>query len=244
MKVVAIIPARYDSTRFPGKALALLQGKPLIQWVWEAVLASGLFSDVIIATDSELILRAAASFGALGVSTNRYHRSGTDRVAEVVKYLDCDIIVNVQGDEPLINREALSALLECFEDPKTQMASLMTRFKDTKDIKNPNAVKVVCDTKGKALYFSRSVVPYDRDGLDNITYYRHIGVYAFRRETVLRFVSLPMGLLEQAEKLEQLRALEHGIPIRMVETEYQGIGVDTPEDLKMVEAFMADKVKE
>lgn len=238
MTVAAIIPARYESTRFPGKPLAFLGGKPLIQWVWESVHNSGLFTHVLVATDSGLIADTVAYFGGKAILTRSDHPSGSDRVAEVATGLDAEIVFNVQGDEPFIDKSALSVLLGSFAEPRVLMASLMTPFLQTDDIRDPNQVKVVCDAEGYALYFSRLPVPYDRDGLDNIVYKKHIGVYAYRSETLLRFVSLPPGKLEQAEKLEQLRALEHGIPIRMLETEYKGIGVDTPQDLAGAEVLL------
>lgn len=239
MNAAAIIPARYASTRFPGKALADLKGKPLIQWVWEAVSGSELFSDIVIATDSALIRDAAKRFGARVTLTREDHPSGSDRVAEVAKGLDVQIVVNAQGDEPLIDKAALSSLLKTFDDPQVRMASLMTRIRDPQQLDDPNTVKVVVDQRSDALYFSRSPIPCNRDRASWNGYWRHIGVYAYRKQTLLEFVALPQGELEQVEKLEQLRALEHGIPIRMVETSYQGIGIDTPEDLLKVQLLLA-----
>jgi 3-deoxy-manno-octulosonate cytidylyltransferase (CMP-KDO synthetase) len=237
---VAVIPARYASTRFPGKVLARLGAKPLIQWVWEAVAGSGLFSQVAVATDSELVLQAVKDFGGMAILTREDHPSGSDRVAEAVRLLEGEIVVNVQGDEPNISREVLLPLLESFRDPEVRMASLMTELTKPDDIDNPNIVKVVVGQTGNALYFSRSIIPFDRDASGFNEYWRHIGVYAWRRETLFRFVALPPGKLEQVEKLEQLRALEHGIPIRMVPTAYQGIGVDTPEDLVRVQSLLEE----
>lgn len=238
MQAVAVIPARYASTRFPGKPLALLAGKPLIQRVWEAAQATGLFSEVIVATDSPLILEAVEAFGGRAEMTKAGHHSGSDRVAEVALSLSAAVIVNVQGDEPLIGRKELAALLEVFNDPQTRLASLMTPLTEPGQISDPNTVKVVTDARGYALYFSRSAIPYNRDGSPGVLHWRHIGVYAYRRETLLRFVSLVPSPLEQAEKLEQLRALENGITIRMVPTDYQGIGVDTPADLERLENYL------
>lgn len=241
MKAAAIIPARYASTRFPAKLLVDLCGKPLLQWVWEAVSGTGLFSEVLIATDSPLILAAVAGFGGRAALTRADHASGTDRVAEAAGGLDAGIIVNVQGDEPLIRPEALASLLQAFADPAVGMASLMAPLSDPERIRDPNAVKVVTDSRGDALYFSRSAIPHDRDGSGYDGYRLHVGVYAYRRETLLRFVALPQGNLERVEKLEQLRALEHGIPIRMVETDFAGVGVDTPEDLERVKEILRER---
>ncbi|MBP9038073.1 MAG: 3-deoxy-manno-octulosonate cytidylyltransferase [Candidatus Syntrophosphaera sp.] len=240
MKAVAIIPARYHSTRFPGKALAKLLNKPLIQWVWEAVNNSNLFDQVMVATDSVKIKEVVDNFGGIAILTSKEHQSGTDRIAEVAESLDSDIIVNVQGDEPLINQKVLSSLLKIFEDSSIQIASLMTKIKDLKQLSNPNLVKVVVDNISNALYFSRSVIPYNRDNIHFEDYWQHIGVYAYRRNALMRLVKLPSGKLEQAEKLEQLRALENGIPIKMIKTEYNGIGVDTPEDLLKLESLLKE----
>ncbi|MDY0150671.1 MAG: 3-deoxy-manno-octulosonate cytidylyltransferase [Candidatus Cloacimonas sp.] len=230
--VIAIIPARYASTRFPAKALALLKGKPLIQHVWQRVTDSGLFTQVIVATDHPLIMEAVAAFGGLAVMTAEHHQSGSDRIAEAAMHFpQAQLIINVQGDEPHIDTSSLADLIAAFNQPDVLMGSLMTPITDTAMLSNPNIVKVVTDNKQNALYFSRSSIPFNRDNDIKVNYCRHIGVYAYLRETLLNFVSLPVGVLEKIEKLEQLRALENGIPIRMVQTLYQGIGVDTPEDL-------------
>ncbi|HPX10427.1 MAG TPA: 3-deoxy-manno-octulosonate cytidylyltransferase [Candidatus Cloacimonas sp.] len=240
MKAVAIIPARYHSTRFPGKALAKLLNKPLIQWVWEAVNNSNLFDQVMVATDSVKIKEAVDNFGGIAILTSKEHQSGTDRIAEVAESLDSDIIVNVQGDEPLINQKVLFPLLQVMQDTSLPIASLMTPIKDLSLLSNPNLVKVVVDNDSNALYFSRSVIPYNRDNIHFEDYWQHIGVYAYRRNALMRLVKLPSGKLEQAEKLEQLRALENGIPIKMIKTEYNGIGVDTPEDLLKLESLLKE----
>jgi 3-deoxy-manno-octulosonate cytidylyltransferase (CMP-KDO synthetase) len=238
MKAAAIIPARLGSTRFPEKPLAMLGGKCLITRVWEAVVATELFDEVIVATDSKRILDVVLAAGGKAQMTSSEHPSGSDRVAEVASGLEADIIVNVQGDEPFITADVLKPLLDSFRDDAVQMASLMTPILDAEQLDDPGIVKVVTDAAGKALYFSRSLIPFDRDGSSGYNYMRHIGVYAWRRETLLRFVSLGMGKLERVEKLEQLRALENGIAIRMVETDYQGIGIDTPEDLEKAERII------
>ena len=237
MKTAAIVPARYASTRFPGKPLADLMGKPIIQWVYEACELSGLFHHVIVATDSVLIEKAVRGFGGRVEHTSASHPSGTDRIAEVALKLEADIILNVQGDEPLITKAALSGLLGAFSDDSVKVASLMTPITEDRDLENPNVVKLVTDSTGNALYFSRFPIPYNRDNT-NTTYMRHIGVYAYRRESLLSFVNLPPSPLEQTEKLEQLRLLENGIPIRMVNTDYQGLGIDSPEDLELVKSLI------
>lgn len=240
MKYYAIIPARYASQRFPGKALAILKGKPLIQHVYEKVAASALFDRVVVATDDERIQIICQSFGAEAVITDPALPSGTDRVAAVALSLEQDsVIVNVQGDEPLISREPLALLLQAFEDEKVQMASLMAPLTNSEDFENPNIVKLVIDRFSNALYFSRQAIPFDRDKAGSFSLYRHIGVYAFAYHTLMDFVALPVAKLEQIEKLEQLRALENGITIRMVLSDYQGIGIDTPQDLARVEAILA-----
>ena len=241
MKHYAVIPARYASTRFPGKPLALLKGKPMLQHVYENVVTTRLFDEVFIATDDLRIAAAGESFGATVVMTDSALPSGTDRVAALTEMMEPDsVIVNVQGDEPLICKEPLAALLKAFEDNEVQIASLMTMLDDPQDLINPNIVKVVTDTRLNALYFSRSAIPYDRDGKAQAQCFRHIGVYAFRSEALHKFVALSPGTLENIEKLEQLRALEHGIPIRMVITDYQGIGIDSPEDMQKVEQQIKD----
>ncbi|GAB1365375.1 3-deoxy-manno-octulosonate cytidylyltransferase [Candidatus Cloacimonadaceae bacterium] len=239
MNIVAVIPARYASTRFPGKALAMLQGKPLIQHVFERVKASELFDMVVVATDHDQIVETVMGFGGNIVMTPSDLPSGTDRVADALQYLpQADLIVNVQGDEPLVDTSALARLIDAFQSDRVQMASLMTLITDPAMLNNPNIVKLVVDSDDDALYFSRSPIPFNRDGQPGVKYLRHIGIYAYRREVLWRFVRLPQANLEQIEKLEQLRALENGIPIRMVYTDYQGIGVDTPEDLALMEKLM------
>lgn len=235
MKVIAVIPARYTSTRFPGKPLAILAGKPIIQHVYERVMQSNLFADVIVATDDLRISEAVADFGGSFQLTSSHHLSGSDRIAEVIQDIECDIVVNVQGDEPLIEAAPLAELLTAFRDDQVQVASLMTAFTDPDILHNGNIVKVATDLQDNALYFSRSPLPCDRDGIPDTIYYRHIGVYAYRKAALLHFVRLAAGRLEQIEKLEQLRLLENGIKIRMVRSDYQGIGIDSPADLIAVQ---------
>jgi 3-deoxy-manno-octulosonate cytidylyltransferase (CMP-KDO synthetase) len=234
-KFIAVIPARYESIRFPGKPLALLKGKFLIQQVYERVKSTNLFDEVYVATDNEKIFHVVKGFNGKVVMTDPGHKSGTDRVAEVCSKIDFDVVVNIQGDEPFINKITLQKLLNCFADKKVQTASLMHPF--TEEISNPNFVKVITDDNGDAVYFSRSVIPFNRDN-SKIEYFHHIGVYAFRKGALLDFVSLPEGKLEKTEKLEQLRLLENGRKIRMVLTDYEGFGIDTEADLLKAEKLL------
>ncbi len=229
LKALIVIPARFASTRFPGKPLVSLANKPIIQHVYEAVQALNL--PVIIATDNEIIEKRVKEFGAECVLTSEKHQSGSDRIAEVVKERDFDLIINVQGDEPFIKTEPLAELIQAFEDKSISVASLMHKLDSIADINNPNNVKVVCGRNNHALYFSRSPIPFNRDNISGVSYYKHVGVYAYTKEALLEFVNLPMGKLEEIEKLEQLRFLENGYKIKMIETNYRGIGIDTPEDL-------------
>jgi len=235
MKVIAIIPARFDSTRFPGKPLAKLGNKYIIQHVYEQAQKSGLFAEVIVGTDDQRIFEAVDGFGGKVTLTSKKHKSGTDRVAEVCNKMPCcndaDVIVNVQGDEPFITEDPLRKLIESFTDQSVQVASLMHELK--KDIENPNVVKVICDENNNALNFSRTPNPESRT-----PNFKHIGVYAFRRKALFDFVKLPEGRMEKIEKLEQLRLLENEYKIKMVLTSYKGIGIDTPEDLKKAEKLL------
>lgn len=239
---VIIIPARYASTRFPGKALAPLDGKPLIQHVYERAGCSTLASEVVVATDSEEIFSAVASFGGRAVMTSPEHASGTDRVAEAAAQSHCDIIVNVQGDEPLIRAEAIDAAVGLLDDGRADIGTVAARIKSREEIPDPNVVKVAMDCQGFALYFSRAPIPYHRDrwkslgdiGIEGVELYRHVGIYGFRREALLKFSSLEPTALERAERLEQLRALEHGMRIKVAIADYEALGVDTPEDLERV----------
>jgi 3-deoxy-manno-octulosonate cytidylyltransferase (CMP-KDO synthetase) len=235
MNVIAVIPARYASTRFPAKLMQDLGGKTVITRTYEAALHTGLFSDVFVVTDSILIYDEIISNGGKAIMSIKTHESGSDRIAEAVQSLEVDIVINVQGDEPFINREPLAKVIEVFRtdfDKKIDLASLMVEIKDQEEIENPNNVKVVVDQSGFALYFSRSVIPFPRDPEAGVRYMKHIGIYAFRKEALLAFYHLPMKSLEASEKLEQLRYLEFGKRIKMVETTHVGIGIDTPEDLE------------
>ena len=235
MHKTAIIPARYSSTRLPAKPLKLIEGKSLIQRVYEAVAETNLFDRIIIATDHEEIYNHALPFRAETMMTSPTHQSGTDRIEECARQIKTDLIVNVQGDEPFITKEPLEKLLNSFGD--IAIASLMHILEDVDDIKNPNFVKVVTDKDSNAIYFSRSPIPFNRDNVSEVVYYKHIGVYAFRPEALTAFVELPQGILEQVERLEQLRFLENGYKIKMVLTNYTGIGIDTHEDLKKAEVI-------
>jgi len=235
MKVIAIIPARFDSTRFPGKPLVKLGNKYIIQHVYEQAIKSNLFEEVIVGTDDQRIFEAVDGFGGKVTLSSKKHKSGTDRVAEVCSKMlcckDADVIVNVQGDEPFITEKPLKKLIDAFTDQSVQVASLMHDL--SKDIENPNVVKVVCDENFNALNFSR--IPNLEPGIQN---YKHIGVYAFRIKTLFEFVKLPESKMEKIEKLEQLRLLENGYKIRMVLTSYKGIGIDTPQDLEKAEKLL------
>jgi len=235
MKVIAMIPARYGATRFPGKLMADLGGKPVIVRTYEATKATQLFDEVYVVTDSEIIKDVIEENGGKAVLSIKEHECGTDRIAEAVENLDVDIVVNVQGDEPFVKKEPLQKVVDVFKGAdadKIDLASLMQEMKDWKDITDPNYVKVIVDQNDFALYFSRSPIPYPRDKDAGARYYEHIGVYAFRKQAILDFYHLPMRSLEATEKVECIRFLEYGKNIKMVETGYMGIEIDTPEDLK------------
>ncbi|OYU84001.1 MAG: 3-deoxy-manno-octulosonate cytidylyltransferase [Flavobacterium sp. BFFFF2] len=239
MKSIAILPARFASTRFPGKMLQELGGKPLIVQTYLATLRTGLFDEVIVVTDHDDIEEAVVAAGARCFRSTREHESGSDRIAEVIADLEVDVVVNVQGDEPFIDQEALAQLVDVFKkDTKQQIdvASLMRPITDLAAVQNPNNVKVVVDEQQRALYFSRAAIPFQRDSGDVPTYFHHIGVYAYRKEALLQFTTWPVSRLEYIEKLEQLRYLEHGKRIQMVQTQHLGIGVDTPDDLARAQA--------
>ena len=232
-RTLGVIPARFASSRFPGKALANLAGKPLLQHVFERASQARYLQRVIIATDDQRILDAARAFGAQVRMTRADLLSGTDRVAEVATSENASVIVNIQGDEPLLDPAAIdAAVIALTSDPDVSMATLAKRIEDPKEVADPNVVKVVMDLSGDALYFSRSPIPYVREG--SAAHFKHIGLYVYRRDFLLAYTGLPVGPLEQAERLEQLRALENGHRIRVVETDYESFGVDTPQDLERV----------
>lgn len=235
MKIIAVIPARYASTRFPAKLMQDLGGQTVILRTYEAAINTQLFDDVFVVTDSELIFDEIVSNGGKAIKSIKEHESGSDRIAEAVENLDVDIVINVQGDEPFIDADPLKKVIEVFKNDTTKqvdLASLMCEIKDEADINNPNNVKVVVNQDSFALYFSRSVIPYPREVNVGVRYMKHIGIYAFRKQALLDFYSLPMKSLEASEKLEQLRYLEFGKRIKMVETNHIGIGIDTAEDLE------------
>jgi 3-deoxy-manno-octulosonate cytidylyltransferase (CMP-KDO synthetase) len=235
MKVIAVIPARYASTRFPAKLMQDLGGKTVITRTYEAAVNTNLFDDVFVVTDSELIFNEIVSKGGKAIMSSKEHESGSDRIAEAVSNLEVDIVINIQGDEPFIDKDSLAKLIQVYKNDskgEVDLASLMREITDNQDIENPNNVKVVIDQSGFALYFSRSVIPYPRQINVGVRYMQHIGIYAFRKKALLDFYNLPMKSLEASEKLEQLRYLEFGKRIKMVETNHIGIGIDTPEDLE------------
>ncbi|MFZ1371327.1 MAG: 3-deoxy-manno-octulosonate cytidylyltransferase [Ferruginibacter sp.] len=231
MKKIAMIPARYAATRFPAKLMQLLGDKTVILHTYNNTVATGLFDEVMVVTDSEIIFNEITSHGGKAVMSKREHESGSDRIAEAIENLAVDIVVNVQGDEPFVQKEPLAKLLAVFSDQAVQVASLMQVLTEEKFIADPNYVKVAVDKNFNALFFSRSPIPYHRDKNISPDYYEHIGVYAFRKAALLNFTSWPITPLEAAEKIECLRYLENGVPLRMVVTEYMGIEIDTPEDL-------------
>jgi 3-deoxy-manno-octulosonate cytidylyltransferase (CMP-KDO synthetase) len=239
MKAVIVIPARYGSTRFPGKSLARLQGRPMIQWVWEAASRSRLSEQVIVATDDDRIADVAAKFGADVVMTKKSHGSGTDRIAEVADKISAGLYVNVQGDEPLLSSGAVDDLIRGMaESPRIPIGTLAHRIESEAEWRSPEVVKVVVNRHHEALYFSRSPLPFMRTWNANAKLLRHVGIYAYRARALEEFVSLKPSGLETAESLEQLRALEHGMTIQVIETKYRCLGVDTPADLQRVEKEM------
>lgn len=245
MKTIGIIPSRYGSTRLPAKSLALLNGKPLVQHVYERAKQAKTLDEVIVATDDERILRVVVEFGGTAVITGSHHRSGTERIAEVARQSDAQVILNIQGDEPLIHPEQIDQVASFLvAHGAVPMATVMTRLTNPEDVTNPNVVKVVVDQDGYALYFSRSPIPYLRTQapssqlLAPSSFYKHIGLYGYQRHFLLRFPHLPQTPLEQAEQLEQLRALEHGYQIKVLATPHDTIGVDTAEDLQRAETVL------
>lgn len=236
-RIIAVIPARYGATRFPGKLMKFLGDKTIIRHVYDNTVASGLFRDVFVITDSDAIFNEITSNDGKAMMSSREHESGSDRIAEVVKEMHVDIIVNVQGDEPFIQSEPLEKIVELFDDDSVQVASLMRKITKEEAV-NANNVKVVTDNFGDALYFSRSIIPFPRDNNSVTDYFLHIGVYAYTKAALLKFTSLPQSHLEKIEKLEQLRYLENGMKIRMAETDYISIAIDTPEDLEKAKSYL------
>jgi len=235
MKIISMIPARYSATRFPAKLMQNLAGKTVILRTYEATVATRLFDDVYVVTDSDIIYNEIVNHGGKAIMSKKEHQSGSDRIAEAVEDLEIDIVVNVQGDEPFTERESLKKVLEVFkEDPNKEidLASLMVEIQDWDEISNPNTVKVIVDQNNFALYFSRSPIPYPRDKNIETRYFKHKGIYAFRKQALLDFYKLPMRFLEATEKIECIRYLEYGKKIKMVETNVEGVEIDTPEDLE------------
>ncbi|KAA5821475.1 3-deoxy-manno-octulosonate cytidylyltransferase [Algibacter amylolyticus] len=235
MKIISMIPARYAASRFPGKLMQDLGGKTVIQRTYEATVATKLFDDVFVVTDSDIIYKQIERIGGNVIMSKKEHECGSDRIAEAVENMDIDVVVNVQGDEPFTDKESLIKLIDVFKvdaNQEVDLASLMVHITNTEEINNPNTVKVVIDQSDFALYFSRSPIPFPRDKSVAVKYYKHKGVYAFRKQAILDFYKLPMQVLEASEKLEQLRYLEYGKRIKMVETDVEGIEIDTPEDLE------------
>lgn len=235
MKIISMIPARYGASRFPGKLMQDLGGKTVILRTYEATVATKLFDDVIVVTDSDIIYKEIVNNGGKVMMSKKEHDCGSDRIAEAVAHLDLDVVINVQGDEPFTDAESLKKLIDVFKvdtNKQVDLASLMVHITDEDEINNPNTVKVVIDNANFALYFSRSPIPFHRDKTVNVKYYKHKGVYAFRKQAILDFYRLPMLTLEASEKLEQLRYLEYGRRIKMVETNVEGVEIDTPEDLE------------
>jgi len=231
MIIVAAIPARYAATRFPGKLMQILGNKTIIRHVYDNTVSTGLFNDVFVVTDSDIIYKEIKDSGGKVIMSKKEHESGSDRIAEAISEMNIDVIVNVQGDEPFIKKEPLEKLVRIFNDDSIQVGSLMRKISKDEAV-NPNNVKVVTDRSGYALYFSRSIVPYQRDEKMNSEYFLHVGVYAYKKDALITFTKLPQSQLEKIEKLEQLRYLENGIKIKMAETDYNNIAIDTPEDLE------------
>jgi 3-deoxy-manno-octulosonate cytidylyltransferase (CMP-KDO synthetase) len=232
MKKIAMIPARYAATRFPAKLMQLLGDKTVIRHTYDATMATGLFDEVVVVTDSDIIYAEITNAGGKAVMSINEHESGSDRIAEAAAEMEVDIIVNVQGDTPFVKREPLEKLLSQFADDAVQVASMMQVLTDPNDIADPNFVKVAVDKNMNSLFFSRSVIPYPRDNNFPTTYYEHIGVYAFRKQALMNFTQWPVTPLEAAEKVECLRYLENGVPLRMIVVDYMGVEIDTPEDLE------------
>lgn len=245
MKAIGVIPARWASTRFEGKMLANLNGRPLIEHVWRQAKKSRILEDVIIACDDKRISDAAVNFGAKVVMTAQDHPSGTDRIAEAVSNISTQVVVNIQGDEPLIDPDVIDRLAQVLlEDASLSMATVIKRIVKEDEFFNPNVVKALIDRQGNALYFSRSPIPYNREKkafLDGV-YYKHLGIYAYRKDFLLGFKNLPFSYLEATEKLEQLRVLEAGYKIKTIQTQHETIGVDTPEDLAAVARLLKGKI--
>ena len=237
-KIGAFIPARYAATRFPAKLMQMLGDKSVIRHTYDNTKATGLFDEVYVVTDSEIIFNEIVSNGGKAIMSKKAHESGSDRIAEAIENLDIDIVVNVQGDEPFVKRDPLEKVLACFEDPNVQVASLMQVLTNPASIEDPNYVKVTVDKNWNALFFSRSVIPYPRSTEAAITFYEHVGIYAFKKQALIDFTNWAISPLEAAEKIECLRYLENGVSIKMAVTNYMGVEIDTPEDLIKAAALL------
>ena len=241
MKIIAMIPARYQASRFPGKLMKDLGGKPVILRTYEAAVNTNLFSEVYVVTDSDIIYKTISNSGGNAIMSKKEHECGSDRIAEAVENIDVDIVVNVQGDEPFIDELSLSKLIEVFKNDikkEVDLASLKVEITNKEDIENPNNVKVITDVNNMAIYFSRSVIPFHRDSSVDVKYYKHKGVYAFRKQALIDFYNIPITPLEAAEKIEAIRYQEIGKKIKMVETSVEAVGIDTPEDLEKALKFI------
>lgn len=239
-RIIAIIPSRYGSSRFPGKPLAIIKNKPMIRWVYENVKKVSAVSDVYVATDDNRIFDAVLQFGGKALMTSDKHTCGTDRLAECVRILNLseeDIVLNIQGDEPLIRQEMVTDLISCFDSSEVYMGTLKKKIEAEDELNNPNVVKVITDVNNYAIYFSRWCLPYDRNG-KGIDHFKHIGAYGYTAKFLTEYSRMPKTPLEIAESLEQLRVIENGLKIKVKETQYQTIGVDTPEQLSQVEKIM------
>ena len=241
MKIIAVIPARYAASRFPGKLMQILGEKTVIATTYQNVVETALFDEVFVATDSEIIFDEITKIGGKAVMTGQ-HETGSDRIAEAVQNIDCDIVINVQGDEPFLKTEPLKQLIEVFKNDinkEISLASLKIRLKNQEEVENPNNVKVITDLQNFAMYFSRSVIPFPRETSVEHLYYKHIGVYAFRKEALVKFANLEMTPLEISEKIEAIRYLEHGMKIKMIDTDFIGVGIDVPEDLEKAREILS-----
>ena len=233
-----MIPARYAATRFPAKLMQLLGGKTVIRHTYEAAVATQLFDEVVVVTDSDIIHDEITKHGGKAVMSIKSHESGSDRIAEAVADMDVDVVINVQGDEPFIKKDPLEKLVRLLDDPSVQVGSLMRKIEDNVELTKSSSVKVVVNKNNDALYFSRSAIPFAANATIDVPYFLHIGVYGFRKEALLKFTQWPAAKLEQVEKLEQLRYLENGVPIRMALVEFKSVAIDTPEDLETAEKLL------
>jgi len=241
MKKIAVIPARYASVRFSGKLMQMLGEKTIITTTYQNTIETNLFDDVLVVTDNDIIYNEIKNNNGNVIMSSQQHESGSDRIAEAIEDIDCDVVLNIQGDEPFVDEQALQSLLNAFNDSTVKVASLMHKIFEQPDVENPNNVKVVVDENSNALLFSRSVIPFIRDKNVTAEYYKHIGIYAYRKDVLIQFTKWKQTPLELAEKLEQLRYLENGISIKMILTEHTSIGIDTPEDLELARQYLIEQ---